>query len=414
MTEEKDPRDPLHDPLLAGVPTIEGFKVLDKVVLQQRIGRGGMGVVYRGHHRVFKIDVAVKVLKPELAASGDYVERFGREGDRARAGVASERLAELELFAGALEPSRRHASVAAQRLRGIDAHRASVLLATIQTAQGDLRAAETGLTEVLAAPDLDALSAWRAAAALSGVLRPQGRFSEARARIEAALPAARIQAPAPLFAGLLLAAAEIDVDLFRVGQARERLAQAQDAVLGGAPAPFEAAAALLAARLAGLANDPEGAVRILEPVIERIVSRELNGLAARLVGARGLHLLRLGRTDAAAADLSAAATHLRLSGALPALAELAVGRAEIADGSADPVDLFADVAAWMQMQPVRVLRLEYLLAAMRYADRRDDTGGSEAARVQAEAIYGQIRQLLAPEDETSLGVHPWRQTLRWG
>ena len=83
MTEEKDPRDPLHDPLLAGVPTIEGFKVLDKVVLQQRIGRGGMGVVYRGHHRVFKIDVAVKVLKPELAASDDYVERFRREADAA-------------------------------------------------------------------------------------------------------------------------------------------------------------------------------------------------------------------------------------------------------------------------------------------------------------------------------------------
>jgi hypothetical protein len=66
------------------------------------------------------------------------------------------------------------------------------------------------------------------------------------------------------------------------------------------------------------------------------------------------------------------------------------------------------------MQPVRVVRLEYLLAAMRYADRRDDTGGSEGFRLQAEAIYGQIRQLLAPEDETSLGVHPWRQILRWG
>lgn len=342
------------------------------------------------------------------------VERLGRVGDRNRAGVAAERLAELELFAGSLESARRQAAAAMQRLRGIDAHRAAVLLATIQTAQGELRAAETGLTGVLAAPDLDALSAWRAAAALAGVLRPQGRFSEARVRIEAALPAARIQAPAPLFAGLLLAAAEIDIDLFRVGQARERLAQAQDAVLGGAPAAFEAAAALLAARLAGLANDPAGAIRLLEPVLERVVARELNGLAARLVGARGLHLLRLGRTAPAEADLDASRGLLRASGAFPALAELAVGRAEIADGNADPIDLFADVAAWMEMQPVRVVRLEYLLAAMRYADRRDDTGGSEGFRLQAEAIYGQIRQLLTPEDETSLGVHPWRQILRWG
>lgn len=342
------------------------------------------------------------------------VERLSRVGDRTGAGVAAERLAELELLAGALESSRRQATAAVARLKGADAHRAAVVLATVQTAQGELRAAEAVLNGVFAAPDLDTLSAWRAATALAGVLRPQGRFSEARVRIEAALPIARIQAPAPVFAGLLLAAAEIDVDLFRVGQARERLAQAQDAVLGGAPAALDASAAVLGARLAGLAGDAPGALRLLEPALERASSRQLLGVAARLRAARGLQLLRAGRQAQALADLDAARDVLRGAGALPALAEIAIGRAEIADGKDAPADLFADVAAWMEMQPVRVVRLEYLLAAMRHAERSEDTAHGDPFRKQAEAIFGQIRGMLSPEDETSLGVHPWRQILRWG
>jgi hypothetical protein len=96
------------------------------------------------------------------------------------------------------------------------------------------------------------------------------------------------------------------------------------------------------------------------------------------------------------------------------LAELAIGRAELADGQVHASVLFADVAAWMEMQPARVLRLEFLLAAMRHADRHADRQTAERYRQDAEAVFGQIRKLLSPEDDTSLGVHPWRQALRWG
>ncbi len=342
------------------------------------------------------------------------VERLGRVGDRTRAGVAAERLAELELLTGDLAEGRRHATASAQGLRGADAARASVMLAQVCLWEGDLRAAESTLLEVLAVPDLDEVSTWRAVATLSGVLRPQGRFSEARGRLEALLPSARIQAPAPVFAAMLLAASELDVDLFRIGQARDRLAQAQDAVGTGGPPALEAAAAVLGARIAALANDPAGGLRILERALERVASRHLTLLAGRLQGARGLQLLRLGRAGPAADDLAAARDALRTAGAFPALAEIAVGRAEIADGREDPEELFADVAAWIEMQPVRVVRLEYLLAAMRWAERSEDRERADALRREAESIYVQIRRMLAPEDETSLGVHPWRQILRWG
>jgi serine/threonine protein kinase/formylglycine-generating enzyme required for sulfatase activity len=68
------------DPILRDVPTIDGYKVLDPVLLLQKIGGGGMGSVYRGNHLKLEIDVAVKVLDSALASrEGDFVSRFQRE-----------------------------------------------------------------------------------------------------------------------------------------------------------------------------------------------------------------------------------------------------------------------------------------------------------------------------------------------
>ncbi|MBI4614368.1 MAG: protein kinase, partial [Planctomycetes bacterium] len=43
------------------------------------VAKGGMGRVYRGRHEGLNIDVAVKVLFPELAVDSEYVKRFRRE-----------------------------------------------------------------------------------------------------------------------------------------------------------------------------------------------------------------------------------------------------------------------------------------------------------------------------------------------
>jgi len=76
--KEADIRD---DPLLRDVPEVDGFKVLDSCVLYVKIGKGGMGAVYRGKHIKLDIDVAVKCLLPYLAADNEQmVQRFEREG----------------------------------------------------------------------------------------------------------------------------------------------------------------------------------------------------------------------------------------------------------------------------------------------------------------------------------------------
>ena len=51
--------------------------------LEEEIGRGGMGIVYRARDRRLKRDVAVKLLPPELAYRSDIRSRFLREAETA-------------------------------------------------------------------------------------------------------------------------------------------------------------------------------------------------------------------------------------------------------------------------------------------------------------------------------------------
>jgi CheY-like chemotaxis protein len=47
--------------------------------IEERIGRGGMGVVYRAHHLALGREAAIKIVVPELAADEGFRERFMRE-----------------------------------------------------------------------------------------------------------------------------------------------------------------------------------------------------------------------------------------------------------------------------------------------------------------------------------------------
>ena len=51
--------------------------------LLSEIGTGGMAIVYRALDRRTGHDVAVKVLRPDLAQNAEYVNRFQREAQAA-------------------------------------------------------------------------------------------------------------------------------------------------------------------------------------------------------------------------------------------------------------------------------------------------------------------------------------------
>ncbi|MGH9362798.1 MAG: serine/threonine-protein kinase, partial [Thermoanaerobaculia bacterium] len=65
---------------LRGLPCKDNSRIVGPVRIEARISKGGMGVVYRGHHLKLDIDVAVKFLLPHLAENNpEYVLRFERE-----------------------------------------------------------------------------------------------------------------------------------------------------------------------------------------------------------------------------------------------------------------------------------------------------------------------------------------------
>ena len=64
----------------------------DRYEIVERIGEGGMAVAYRGRDRLLGRQVAIKVMRPELAASEPFLARFRREA-RAAAGIIHEHIA---------------------------------------------------------------------------------------------------------------------------------------------------------------------------------------------------------------------------------------------------------------------------------------------------------------------------------
>jgi hypothetical protein len=81
---------PLESPAAAGVrDPLAGILVADRYRLEERIGEGGMGTVYRAVHVLLDRPVALKILRDDLPAFANPAKRFQREA-RAASGIDHE------------------------------------------------------------------------------------------------------------------------------------------------------------------------------------------------------------------------------------------------------------------------------------------------------------------------------------
>ena len=85
--------------LARGCVSVEAGQKLGKYQLIEKVGQGGMAVVYRGHDTSLNREVAVKVLHNHLAEHREARERFGREA-HAVAKLKHENILEIYDFSG--------------------------------------------------------------------------------------------------------------------------------------------------------------------------------------------------------------------------------------------------------------------------------------------------------------------------
>src|ERR1044072_8051772 len=68
-------------------PSIPGDVMLKgRYILERRLGEGGMGVVYKAHHKFLKTTRAIKIIRPDLIGNdASFVKRFHQEAMAAAA-----------------------------------------------------------------------------------------------------------------------------------------------------------------------------------------------------------------------------------------------------------------------------------------------------------------------------------------
>jgi serine/threonine-protein kinase len=81
----------------APVDALEGTLLLDRYRILERLGAGGMGVVYLAEHVTIRKRCAIKVLSDEFANKPDIVDRFLQEA-RAASMIAHENVVEITDF----------------------------------------------------------------------------------------------------------------------------------------------------------------------------------------------------------------------------------------------------------------------------------------------------------------------------
>ncbi|MDP6933568.1 MAG: tetratricopeptide repeat protein [Myxococcota bacterium] len=274
-------------------------------------------------------------------------------------------------------------------------------------AEQDLRAARRCFARLQ-----DETGLWQVAVHLSRVLRHQGRYSEAARVLHPHLEAARTAGLAYRHQVLLLERVQVEIDLQRLGEARELLDEIEANSSARDNSEIRSTLVLARSRMLLYAQEPQEVVDRVEREFQLARTQDRPIVAGVLQGHLGLAKAVLGERELGDDLTRDAVDLLSGSGNLPALAEVCVCRYHTLETRQDPDMVFQPVLSWIHNEPARGVRLEQLLASMEYALSVGATVRVRGLVGTAEGILNELDQGLAPGDRPALAVHPWTVRLQ--
>ena len=278
----------------------------------------------------------------------------------------------------------------------------------LRLCRGKMSLAETDLREAIKAFALsgDRSSMWQSLGNLGDILRRRGSFSESIALLEEELGAVREGGNWIRQALFVLNLAETEVELHRLGRARERIEGLTGDMDFQEHLHMRAAVALLQGRIGLTSGDPKRAVSALQPMVETCKEAGVHVVTAQLMALLGEALVKTGEQEEGTELLSEALQMLQEQGHLPSLGEACAARARAMGDREDPDLSFGPVLHWMEEEPVRILRLEYLVACARYAEGCNKRSRAQNYWLEAQALFTEILEGLGEEERESMRIHP--------
>ncbi len=299
---------------------------------------------------------------------------------------------------------------------GREIGRSLVGTAVVRIARGAFREAEAQLREAMVyyetVGDRDGL--WHVQGNLCDVLRQQGCFTEATELLQGELRAVREAGTQERLALMLINLAEIEVELMRLGRARQRVEALEGELGADAHLHIQAGLALVRAKIALASSEPEPAVRVLAPMVETCEAAGMSVISGCMRARLGEARYCSGDREQGAEDLAEAISRLQAERHLPALGEACAARARALGDHEDPDLSYGPVLEWMRREPLRLLRMEYLVASARYASSFGQRGRAHRFWCSAELLLKEIGQDLSRQDREAMAVHPWMLHVRRG
>ncbi len=315
----------------------------------------------------------------------------------------------MHWFEAGLENARRHG-------QGRYIARALLGRGVVHLARGEMRAAETDLREAALlyeqAGDREGL--WHAQANLCDLLRHKAAFAEGVHLLAEELPAVREGASAFRYALMLLNLAELEVEMIRLGRARQRVERVETELDLGEHLHLRAGLGLVKAKIALASGDHAEAHSLLDLLVGEAEDADLRIISSQLRVYRGEARVNLGRMEQGADDLALGIQELQEEGHMPVLGEACAARARALSGREDPDLSFGPVLQWMFDEPVYALRMEYLLASARYAESLGSSNRAFQFFKEAEGLLQEIHRVMKPADQAAMSIHPWATAIRRG